>query len=161
MFGDKDYWYTNLWGTKGMEVEKNEKEPTNQKLRSWNVEFTRRRKIDHAGVELKLETPYQAYTVMIYDHRHWNDEEDRYMYPGEDFERYLRNHDPEEYGTKQLKSWLKSQDLSDKFKKEYNVRVENLEDLESWQKTDDKEVKKDILVSIFYNMFSHRYEEEI
>lgn len=160
MFGDKDHWYTRLWGTKGMEIEKNEREP-NEKIQSWNVTFKRRRKIDHAGVELELETPYFAYTVRVYDHRHWNDEEDRFMYPNEDFEKYLRNHDPDSYGIKTLKSWIKSQELGDELEEKYDVEVENLEELDSFQKADDEDLKKKVLISVFYNLFSHGYEQKI
>jgi len=48
------------------------------RIQSSSLTVTRRKKIDHAGIEFELETPGRVYRLVFYDTRHWNREEERW-----------------------------------------------------------------------------------
>jgi hypothetical protein len=48
------------------------------RIQSSSLTVTRRKKIDHAGIEVELETPDRVYRLVFYDIRHWNREKERW-----------------------------------------------------------------------------------
>lgn len=67
------------WTPKAVELEAYDiSENGSDRIESSSLTVTRRRKIDHSGVEIELKTPGRVYRGLFYDTRHWNSEEGRW-----------------------------------------------------------------------------------
>lgn len=120
----KYFYKTNILNTnKGLEFEVFEKENSEDKrIKRWNISFLRKRKMDHAGFDIELETPHKSYRFSFYDLRHWNKEENRFHEKGESIIDYLKNTSNVEHKEKYLDSWLDRHDLRDELENEFGSR---------------------------------------
>jgi len=111
---------------KGIEFEVLDKNKLkNEKIKKWNISFLRKKKMDHAGFDIEIETPYKSCRFSFYDLRHWNREENRFHEKSESIIDYLRNTSNGEHKETYLDGWIDRHGLREELESEFGSRSLN------------------------------------
>ncbi len=143
----KYFYQTNILNTnKAFEFEVFDKQKNeDKKIKRWDLSFLKKKRMDHAGFDVEIETPCKSYRFSFYDLRHWNREESRFHEKGESIIDYLKNTSNDEHKEKYLDSWLDRYNLREELEKEFGSR--------SLYKVLDKTEKENPHVEVYNRMF--------
>lgn len=156
---DQKVWYTKLWGNKAVELESYKRDNNGgDRIKKWDLEFTRKERISHAGFEISLETPEKTYNFNFYDTRHWDKEEERWIEPVEEWERYFRQRAEEESLEKALErmnNWIERKRMVYYLEDRYNTN-----DIRDIVEDVPESSRLDVALDLFYVLFQRRMRND-